>query len=247
MIPRIDATTRPMRQFLLLSALAAAPAAADDRSFALGSFDRVRVEGPFKVTVTTGSPGAKARADRGTLDRLSITANGGTLVVRMGGAGWAEQPRLAKATVPEITLSTPRLAAIAISAGAEVAASTMKGPRVDLTVTGPGTLKVARVEAEQLVGTLIGGGAMTLAGKAGNARLSLNGTGTIAAPELIADNATVRLEGPGEIATHARFAAQVTSTGLGRVTVAGSPKCTVRAPAGGPVTCGVGDTNIRSN
>ena len=227
-----------MRWTILLAAVLATPAAADDRSFSLGSFERVRVEGPFRVMVATGSPGAKARADRATLDRLSITANGGTLVVRMGGAGWAEQPRLAKAQVPEITLTTPRLAALAIGAGAEVTAAAMKGPRVDLTVTGPGSLRVARVEAEQLVGTLIGGGAMTLAGKAGTARLSLNGTGTIVAPELVADNAVIRLEGPGEIATHARYAAQVTSTGLGRVTVAGSPKCTVRAPAGGPVTCG---------
>lgn len=230
-----------MRRFLLLTVLVAAPAAADDRTFALGSFERVRVDGPFKVTIATGgSPGAKARADRATLDRLSITASGSTLVVRMGGAGWAEQPRLASAQVPVITLSTPRLAAVAISAGAEVAVGTMKGQRADLAVTGPGTLKVARVEADQLIGTLVGGGSMALAGKAGTARLWLNGTGTIAAPELIVDNAVIRLEGPGEIATHARFAAQVTSTGLGRVTVTGTPKCTVRAVAGGPVTCGAG-------
>ena len=39
-------------------------------------------------------------------------------------------------------------------------------------------------------------------------------------------------------AAQARYQAAVSLTGLGRVTVAGKPKCTVQAPAGGRVVCG---------
>jgi hypothetical protein len=230
-----------MRLLLLSALLFATPAFAAERTFPVGSFERVRVAGPLKVRIATGAaPGAKARADQPTLDRLSIEVSGGTLTVRMGGAGWSERPALAKATVPEITLSTPRLVAVAISAGAQVETGKVAGNRVDLTITGPGTLAVAGAEADQLIATVVGSGTMTLAGKAATARLSLNGTGAIAAPELTADTAVVRLEGPGEIAAHARYAAQVTSNGLGRVTVTGAPKCTVTATSGGPVSCGVG-------
>lgn len=226
-------------RWLLLTTLIATPALAAERTFPTGSFERVRVEGPFRVRIATGgSPGAKASADQGTLDRLSIEVSGATLTVRMGGGGWAERPRLARATVPVITLSTPRLAALAISAGAEVEAGTMRASRVDLTVTGPGRLAVARVEADQLIATTVGSGTMAVAGKASTARLSLNGSGAIAAPGLVADAALVRLEGPGEISVHARYSAQVTSNGLGKVTVAGTPRCIVTAAAGGPVLCG---------
>lgn len=228
-----------MRPLFLAAFAFASPAAAADRTFPTGSFERVRVEGPFQVRILTGgAPRASASADRPTLDRLSVEVNGGTLTVRMGGAGWAELPRLAKATVPVVSLATPRLASVAISGGAQVETGALRGPRVDLTVTGPGTLTVARVEADQLVATVVGSGTLSLAGKAVNARLSVNGTGAIAAPALVADTAVVRLEGSGEVTAEARYAAQVTSTGLGRVTVAGTAQCTVRAPAGGPVACG---------
>lgn len=229
-----------MRYLLFAPLLAASPAFAAERTFPTGSFERVRVEGPFRVSIASGSPGARASADQGTLDRLSIEVNGGTLTVRLGGAGWAERPGLAKATVPVITLSTPRLSSVAISAGAEVAVDALAGARADLTITGPGSLAVARADADQLVAKVIGTGTLAIAGRVRSARLSLNGSGAIAAPGLTADAATVRLEGPGEIALAARFTAQVTSSGLGRVTVTGNPKCTVAASAGGPVSCGTG-------
>ena len=48
----------------------------------------------------------------------------------------------------------------------------------------------------------------------------------------------VLLDGPGETKAAARYTAHITNLGLGAVAVAGSPKCTVVARAGGPVACG---------
>ena len=225
-------------RLLLLAALLSTPALAADRTFPVGSFERVRVSGPFRVRITTGAPAAKASADQTTLDRIAIENNGGTLTVRLGGGGWAERPRAAQASVPVVTLSTPRLESIAIGAGAEVEAGALKGPRVTLAVTGPGKLAVAGVETDQLNATVVGSGTVQLTGRARAARLSVNGPGAIAAPSLVVDTVVVWLEGPGEVAAQARHAAQVTSSGLGRVTVTGAAKCTVKAPAGGPVVCG---------
>jgi hypothetical protein len=66
--------------------------------------------------------------------------------------------------------------------------------------------------------------------------LSAIGPATIAADALEAGDLVVMLDGPGEIAARARYTAAVANGGLGRVTVAGTPKC--RVTGGGPVRCG---------
>ena len=69
---------------LLALALPAAPgiAHAADRSFMVGSFTRVRVDGPFAVTIATGkSPGAKATGSNDALDALTVRVDGDTAVV----------------------------------------------------------------------------------------------------------------------------------------------------------------------
>ena len=45
-------------------------------------------------------------------------------------------------------------------------------------------------------------------------------------------------DGVGETRASARRTAQVTNSGAGSVTVAGTAACTVRAAATGPVICG---------
>ena len=116
----------------------------------------------------------------------------------------------------------------------------MKGERGDRAVTGPGTIGVGEVIADAASATVIGGGGITLAGRAGRARLMTNGPGTIDAGTLDAGDLVVRLDGPGATKARARYTASIVDTGLGQVAVAGSPKCTVKADAGGPVACGTG-------
>lgn len=217
----------------------AAPAFAAERSFSVGSFDRVRVDGPFEVRVTTGSsPTARASGSGALLERVDVDLNGTTLIVRMGNGGWGETPGKAGGSAPVITLSTPRLIAATVSAGARVAITKMASQRIDVGVTGAGVLTIARADADQLNATLVGTGQITLGGRASRARLLTNGPGTIDASALSVNDLIVRLEGAGETKAAARYTAQVTSNGLGKVTVSGTAKCTVKAIAGGPVACG---------
>ena len=58
----------------------------------------------------------------------------------------------------------------------------------------------------------------------------------VAATGVGAGDLVATLDGPGEIAARARYTAAVANGGLGRVTVAGTPKC--RVTGGGPVRCG---------
>ena len=124
--------------------------------------------------------------------------------------------------------------------GTRVTVAGMRGTRVSLNVTGSGIISATGVEAQALDATLIGTGAITLAGRAQKVRLSTNGPGTLDAAALDASDLVISLDGAGETRGRARYTAQVVSNGLGRVTVAGTPKCTIRAAAGGPVQCGAG-------
>lgn len=233
-----------MFRFALLALLlaAATPAAATDRVFSVGSYDRVRVDGPFEIRIVTGgSPRATASGDRELIERLTIAVNGTLLTVRLGSSGWAEMPRRSTRTPPVITLSTPRLSSLAISAGARATVTRMAAQRIDLRVIGSGTLTVDRADTDQLNAALTGSGTMTLGGRANRATLLADGAGTIDASALDVKDLIVRLEGAGEMRAAARYTAQVTSNGLGRVTVSGDATCMVRALSGGPVTCGKPD------
>lgn len=71
----------------------AAPAAAATRSYTVTSFDRVRVDGPYSVQLSTGrSPFARASGSAQALDGLSLRVEGRTLVIRRNTSVWGGYP-----------------------------------------------------------------------------------------------------------------------------------------------------------
>ncbi|MEG3163630.1 DUF2807 domain-containing protein [Sphingomonas sp. PB2P19] len=220
----------------LLFVPAAAPAAT--RTVSVGSFERIRIDGPFEVRVQTGrSPGATITGDVHATDEVQVRVTGSTLVVAQGTNGWGEQAGAAKGPIV-VTLSTPNLVSAVVVAGGRLTISGMKAMRVDLSVSGAGSLSLAKADTDQLNATVLGTGQMTVGGRAARARLTTSGPGVIDASTLAVRDLTVVLDGVGETKAMASGSAQVTNTGLGMVTVTGPAQCLVKAPAGGPVSCG---------
>ena len=229
-----------MLRLLLLAALLAAPADAAERSVVVTSFDRIRVDGPFDVRLTTrATPGATIAGDARALDLVSVRVDGGMLIVRADRGGWGERGNAVSASAPVIRVQTRDLKSASVIGGGQL---TVTGPvtaeRVDLTVTGAGTLTTTGLAAGQVTATLIGTGAMTLAGTARGARLIGNGAGRIAAERLTAGDVTVRTDGTTAVGVTARFTAAAYSTGLGPIEILGRPECKGKAQAGGPIRCG---------
>lgn len=218
----------------------ATPAAAEQRSFAIGSFDRVRIDGPFRVIVTLGgSPNATADGDARAIGDLDLRVDGTTLIVRAGLSGWGEQGGNGRQAAPMVRVSTQAIRSIVTVGAAQVTVGgPFRGQRLDLSLTGSGTLAAPTIDADQLFATVLGSGTMTLGGRAAKVRLTTSGTASIAAAPLVAGDLTVRLDGNGTIDAQARYTAAVTTSGLGAVTIYGKPACTVNAVAGGPVSCG---------
>lgn len=226
-----------MRRFAslaLLLTLAGAAPADDERSFMVTSFERLRVDGPFEIEVADGSPGATATGDRAALDRLDIHGDGTTLVIGTVAGGWAQANGAAPA-VPHIRLAASGLRTLIVNGGGRVRIAAMRGQRVDIAVNGSGTAEVSLIDAQDLGVTLIGGGAITLAGKAMTARLRSNGAGSIDAGALVAGEANVISESTAGIRLGVRYRVRVSTYSLGGVEILGTPECRVSGPA--PVTC----------
>lgn len=218
--------------------LALSPATAAERRHQVGSFDRVRVSGPFEVTFTTGSPQARVSGDADAVEAVEVRVDGAVLTVRAAKSGWGERPR-AQATRPvAVFLSSPALTDALVLAGGRLSIARVKGARLGVTVNGAGSIAVADLGVDRVEASLLGAGSVTLAGRARTAALRTSGAGRIDAGGLQADTLSVVLDGPGETRAAARYSADVVNVGLGTVTVAGKPRCVVKAPAGGLVRCG---------
>ena len=222
---------------LTLALLLPAAASAADRTFGVGSFERLRVRGAFQVRVAAGPPRATVSGDRRTIEQVEVRADGGTLVVQMGANGWGEQPNATAGPVT-VTLSTPALVSALVIGDSDVTIARMKGQRVDVSASGGGTITLGAIAADQLRLTVLGTATVTATGHATKASLLTNGPGTIKAGALATDDLSVRVEGNGTTEAQARFTAQVVNTGLGRVTILGNAKCSIKAAVEGRVTCG---------
>src|SRR4051812_36014872 len=217
-----------LRSLILALLALTAPAHAADRSYVVTNFDRVRVDGPYSVQVEVGTGGAAASAsgDDQALDGLDISVNGSTLTVRKGSQGWGERGK-ASGPPPVITLRTPAVRGVVVVGGAKLAlAGTLRTIRLDLQITGAGTIDARGVDADDVVVTVIGNGNVALAGRTARARFSTNGGGSVAATALDAGEIIVTLEGAGETRASARYFADLTNRGLGLIAITGNPKCT---------------------
>ena len=85
-----------MRNLLILAAATmplAAPAIAAERHYSVTSFDRIRIDGGYRVTLATGvAPFATASGNQAALDGVTIDVQGRTLIVHADRAAWGVTP-----------------------------------------------------------------------------------------------------------------------------------------------------------
>ena len=224
--------------FSLLLAATAFPAVAAERGYSVTDFDRIRIDGPYKVTLATGrSPGARAFGAQGAIDAVTVEVQGRTLIVKRNSQTWGGYPGKPAGPVElRITGYAPRAATL--NGAGSLVIDKMKGASLDLLVAGSGLLTVGAIEADRLTVGVIGNGRAEVAGKAAIAQLAIRGTGVIDGGKLITKDAKVIADGPGSITVSATVTAGVVSNGAGEIVVLGNPACTVKANGSGTVACG---------
>ncbi|MBY8825448.1 GIN domain-containing protein [Sphingomonas colocasiae] len=224
--------------FMLLAP--ATPLTAAERVETVTSFDRIHIDGPYRVEVITGR-GASARlsGSREALDRITVNVQGTSLTIRTNRTGWTGGwPGEDKAGPVTIRVTTGELRAASVSGSGSISIDRIRGARVQLGVEGSGQLKIGRTEADRLDMTLLGSGAIAIAGAVKSASAIVRGSASIDGAALVANDLNVSSESAGTVALGARNSATVKATGSGEVRIAGAPACTVTALGSGQVYCG---------
>ncbi len=208
---------------------ASAPAAASERNYSVTDFTKVRVDGPYRVTVTTGtSPFAKASGSPAAIDGVSIEVQGQTLVVRTNPSNWGGYPGASPGPVA-ISVGTHGLTNAWLNGAGSLDVSAVKGQSFDLSLVGSGTMSIARVDVDRLTVAAAGSGAVTLAGRAAETKAVVRGTGSVDGAGLSAKDAIVGAEGSAVVKLTVTGTVKIDTQGTASVEIAGKPACTVRA------------------
>jgi len=219
-----------MRTFLLAAlALLAVPAQAATRNFGVEGFDRIRVDGPFKVKLTTGvAPFAKATGSAIALERVALDLQGRTLVVHVNQSSWGGSPGAAPGPV-EIALGTHELSGAAVNGSGSLEINRITGLKFDLSVQGSGDAMVGTSDVDQLRITLFGNASTTVSGRAATLTAFQRGITSLNAGGLTIKDATIGAEGGSTTSAAVTNSAKITASGSATVTLTGNPSCTVRA------------------
>lgn len=229
---------------VFLALMLAAPAQAADRQIPVSDFDRLVVEGPYRVRLVVGGASrAVASGTREGLDRVAIESSGQTLRIRPRRNQWGANAGNDPGPVT-IELRTRNLRSARLLGPAVLDVEGARGLAVEFMVEGSGTLRATRVAVDALALGLLGSGSLDVTGNAETLRGQFQGTGNVAAANLTAGSATITTNTAGTVALQVNGRAEVTAYGLGIVTIGGRPAC-VLGGSSSQVRCGASNQGQR--
>jgi hypothetical protein len=227
-----------MRTFLFVLGIAAlaAPAGAASRNFGITSFEKVRVDGPFKVSLKTGvAPFARATGSPQALDRVAIDVRGNTLVIHTNLDSWGGYPGKDPGPV-EISLGTHDLSAAWLNGSGVLSIDRVKGLTFDLSVQGSGAGEIGQANIDQLNVSVVGTASARLGGQAAKMTAVIRGVSTLDAAALSTKDATLGADGAATIAANVSNSVTVDASGPATVRLSGGPSCTLRVSGSASVS-----------
>ena len=227
-----------------------------ERSFEVGEFDAVALDGSYRVVVQVGDgPSVRAEGDAVAVERLDVRVEDGTLRIgprrnwldfRSFGRGatiYVAAPALDGARVSGSgSMRVDRIrsqafeAAVSGSGGLQI--EEVRAAQAEFSLSGSGSVRVDALEAEQFGAALSGSGGLRAAGTAANSRVTISGSGSARLERLETRRTTVAASGSGSVAVQASEAVDGSLMGSGSVIVHGTARCSVSRSGSGHVRCG---------
>jgi hypothetical protein len=231
---------RPLAAIALAAcsgATLAAQSALAERSYRVGSFDKIVAAGPNLIVVHVGAaPSVTARGPAATLDRMEVVIEHGGLQIRprrefRNGFDWRGiKPATFSVTMPRVTDAT-------LAGSGDMRIDRAEGGKFAATVAGSGSLDVAVLRVSQADFTMAGSGDLTAHGSAGRTDLSVAGSGNVRARGVNSGSASVTIAGSGTAEVTAQDSAQVSIVGSGEAVVSGRARCQVTRIGSGRARC----------
>lgn len=213
---------------LLLFAAAPASAADSTRNFGVSGFDRIRVDGDYKVVLNVGTaPFARARGSMRALDPVDIRVEGRTLVVRAKtSASWGGYPGESAGPV-EVTIGTHELTAAFVNGAGSLSIDKVRGLKFEASAQGAGAIAIDRVEVDQFLLGLTGAASAKLSGTAIKLTATIRGSSSLDGEGLVVKDAVIGAQGPAIVKLTATGTAKVDALGVAAVSLTGKPSCIV--------------------
>ena len=222
--------------FLILVA-SAVPAHGAARTFEIAGFEKIRVEGPFKVRLTTGvPPSAKATGPQSALDRVAIEIIGRTLVIHNSLSAWGGTLDSGDSGPVEVVIGTHELNAASLTGAGSLEINAVKGLSFDLSAQGSGQIAIARADVDQMSVGLIGTASAVLAGQAGTLKVRAQGTSSLDGSGLDAKDVSLTVNGASTIKAGVSNSADIVASGPASINFTGGPSCTSRLTGSASVT-----------
>lgn len=222
---------------LAVFVLLATPAMAAERNYSVTSFDRIRIDGPYQVTLKTNvAPFAKATGSQGALDGVSVKVEGRTLIVRATpGGSWGSYPGANRGPAT-IAVGTHELKTVWINGAGALLIDKIKGLSFDASIHGAGVMRIDSTDVDLVKIAMSGAGSAKLAGRAAKLTANVSGTSTLDAETLAAKDAVIGAEGPVMVRASVGNTAKVNALGLASVEIAGGAACEVKAQGSASIT-----------
>ncbi len=231
--------------FAILAALALVtantPAEAATKTFLIGSFDELIVEGDIIVKLDNmKSPSARASGDHNLVEALKIERNGLTVRVHIQDyEGTTQKAKIGQPLV--VTLGGRGVRKVSVDGNSQLDINQIRAPGlvVTLKMAGAGQINIGKIESDRMDASLAGtGGINILSGKVRAARFSVSGSGKMDAPKLSLMQANLFQQGNASTHLLANEKVEITNSGAGDIRVDGSATCFVRQPGSAKIVCG---------
>lgn len=221
---------------LLAMLAAASPAAAETRNFGINTFEKIRVDGPFKVILTTGvAPYAKAVGSAQAIDRVAIDVRDNTIVVHNNISSWSSDPNPNAGPV-EVQIGTHDLRSAWLSGSGSLSINKVKGLSFDFSLLGSALGEIGDVAVDQFNINLNGTANARLSGQAGKTTSVVRGTSSLDASGLTAKDAAITADGSATVDQTVTNSVKVTASGPATIRLKGNPSCSVHASGSTTVT-----------
>jgi hypothetical protein len=206
-----------------------------NRSYQVGSFDRVSLAGSHNVVVTVGgAPSVRAEGPANALDRLDIRVENGALEIGTKKGDWHLRSDRGHVTV---YVTVPSLAGAAIGGSGDMKIDRVQGKRFAASIAGSGDMDLGAVQVADMGMEIAGSGGITAKGSAGVAKISIAGSGDVDASGLESKTANVSMVGSGDVRARAMETAEISIMGSGDVVISGSAKCRISKMGSGEARC----------
>jgi DNA-binding CsgD family transcriptional regulator len=205
------------------------PSPYQSRDVAVGTFDRLKVSGPFKVAVfVSGEPTrVQLQGPPALLADTVVAVEGGTLTIRFReGATWSWNP----GSGVNVVVSARSLDAVNLEGAADVEVYGVHGETFTVTTEGSGAVKASGLDVGRVQLATGGSGGISVEGSARQATYVVGGSGSIDAMRLRVRNASIAIGGAGSTYANVSGTANISLSGNGRVEVVGGATC-IKQPA----------------